>query len=158
ESSARSAVRLLREGGEQTLLAEALTTHGKALARIQQHPRARATLDQAISVAQTAGHLEGGGIAAVTAIEELSDDLAINDLQEYYRTAEELLARSQNRSLNTRLGECARRVLAAEFAGREAEGSHASSSALPSMPTDFSLDTEVLRYEGNLIRKALEDS
>jgi tetratricopeptide (TPR) repeat protein len=160
ESSARSAVRLLREGGEQTLLAEALTTHGKALARIEQLPKAKATLDQAISIAQTAGHLEGGGIAAVTAIEELSAHLSVNALQEYYRTAEELLARSQNRSLKTRLGECARRVLAAEFGGVESKNTVADTSirALPSMSPGFSLDAEVLRYEGNLIRKALEDS
>ena len=162
ERAARSAVRSLQRGGEQARLAEALTTHGKALARIEQLPKAKATLDQAISVAQTAGHLEGGGIAAVTAIEELNAHLSVNALQEYYRTAEELLARSQNRSLKTRLGECARRVLAAEFAGVEstnALGSVAdtSSSALP-MSSGFSLDTEVLRYEGSLIRKALEDS
>jgi tetratricopeptide (TPR) repeat protein len=168
ENSARSAVRLLREGGEQVLLAEALTTHGKALARLKQLPKARATLDQAIRIAQTAGHLEGGGIAAVTAIEELSAHLSVNILQEYYRTAEELLSRSQNRSLKTRLGECARRVLAAEFASLESErykeadalGSVAltSSNVPPSMPPGFSLDEEVLRYEGNLIRKALEDA
>jgi len=166
ENSARSAVRLLREGGEQVLLAEALTTHGKALARVKQFPKAKATLDQAINVAQTAGHLEGGGIAAVTAIEELGTDLSIDVLQEYYRTAEELLVRSQNRSLKMRLGECARRVLAAELAGPESETykesfssvAHTSISAVPAIPPGSSLDAEVLRYEGSLIRKALEDS
>lgn len=163
ESSARAAVRLLREGGEQTLLAEALTTHGKALARLNQLQRARATLDQAIGIAQTAGHLEGGGIAAVTAIEELNTHLKLNALQEYYRTAEELLTQSQNRSLKMRLGECARRVLAAEFAsvkeGREASETGTGFGSVPAtMPPGFSLDAEVLRYEGSLIRKALEDS
>ena len=161
ENSARSAVRLLREGGEQTLLAEALTTHGKALARLNQLPKAKATLDQAIGIAQTAGHLEGGGIAAVTAIEELDPHLTLNVLQEYYRTAEELLTQSQNRSLKTRLGECARRVLAAEIASVKGEvsGAGARFGSVPeSMPPGFSLDAEVLRYEGSLIRKALEDS
>lgn len=163
EISARSAVQSLMEGGEQALLAEALTTHGKALARLNKLPRARATLDQAIGIAQTAGHPEGGGIAAVTAIEELSADLSINILQAYYRTAEELLAHSQNRSLKTRLGECARRVLAAEFASlrsrEDASANPANTASVPaSMPPGFSLDAEVLRYEGSLIRKALEDS
>jgi len=164
ENSARSAVRLLREGGEQTLLAEALTTHGKALARLSQLSKARATLDQAIRIAQTAGHLEGGGIAAITAIEELSAHLSLTGLQEYYRAAEELLARSQNRSIKSRLGECARRVLAAEFASLQS-GTETSvnkvetlASSPASMPPGFSLDAEVLRYEGSLIRKALEDS
>ncbi len=167
ENSARSAVRLLREGGEQVLLAEALTTHGKALARLKQLPKAKGTLDQAIEIAQTAGHLEGGGIAAVTAIEELNTHLPIEVLQGYYRTAEELLAQSQNRSLRTRLGECARRVLAAEFtsvksgAAENITGAFAAGTfgSVPlSMSPGFSLDTEVLRYEGSLIRKALEDS
>lgn len=161
ETSARSAVRLLKEGGEQTLLAEALTTHGKALARLNQLPKARIALDQAIGVAQTAGHLEGGGIAAVTAIEELNAHLSVDMLQEYYRTAEDLLAQSQNQDLKNRLGECARRVLAAEFAsikGR-AEASVQAFGGVPvSLPAGFSLDSEVLRYEGSLIRKALEES
>jgi len=157
ENSARSAVHLLREGGEQTLLAEALTTHGKAQARLNQLAKARATLDQAIGLAQTAGHLEGGGIAAVTAIEELGTHLSINVLQDYYRTAEELLAHSQNRSLKTRLGECARGVLAAELI--DVKGSAQPLRNIPAtMPPGFSLDAEVLRYEGTLIRKALEDS
>ena len=59
ESSARSAVRLFQKGGEQALLAEALTTHGKALARLAQFSAARATLNQAIEIARTAGHPEG---------------------------------------------------------------------------------------------------
>ena len=54
------------------LLAEALTTHGKALARLKQTHVAKSTLDHAIQIAQTAGSLNAGGIAAVTAIEELN--------------------------------------------------------------------------------------
>ncbi|HEV2836658.1 MAG TPA: helix-turn-helix domain-containing protein, partial [Pyrinomonadaceae bacterium] len=157
ENSARSAVRLFQKGGEQALLAEALTTHGKALARLAQFSAARATLNQAIEIARTAGHPEGGGIAAVTAIEELGTQLSLNILEEYYRNAEELLAHSQNRSLKTRLGECARRVLAAELI--EAKPSAEPLRSVPAtMPPGFSLDAEVLRYEGTLIRKALEDS
>lgn len=153
EGAARSAVRVFKQGGEQSRLAEALTTHGKALARLNRLPVARTTLDQAIEVAQTAGHPEGGGIAAVTAIEELSGYLPTTALQDYYRTAEDLLAQTQDTSLAQRLGACARKVLAAEFAsvskGVEAEGAIAPG---------FSLDAEVLRYEGSLIRKALEES
>jgi len=55
-------------------------------------------------------------------------------------------------SIKNRLGECARRVLSASLA--EA----ISADATQSTPTDFSLDAEVLRYEGSLIRKALEES
>jgi tetratricopeptide (TPR) repeat protein len=156
EKAARTAVRAFRRGGEQALLAEALTTHGKALARLKQTNVAKSTLDQAIEIAQTAGSPNAGGIAAVTAIEELNSYLSANTLQEYYRTAESLLTDSQDRSLMTRLGQCARRVLSA---AASEETTEKTSAAVPvSMPPGFSLDAEVLRYEGNLIRRALEES
>jgi len=158
EKAARSAVRALKRGGEQALLAEALTTHGKALARLKQTHVAKSTLDHAIEIAQTAGSPNAGGIAAVTAIEELSSYLSANMLQEYYRTAESLLSNSQDRSLVMRLGQCARRVLAAAAAASEETGQKTSAAVPVSMPPGFSLDSEVLRYEGNLIRKALEES
>ena len=78
ERVARRAVQTLKRGGEQTVLAEALTTHGKALARLNQTQVAKAALDQAVEIAQIAGNPDRGGIAAVTAIEELSDDLPID--------------------------------------------------------------------------------
>jgi tetratricopeptide (TPR) repeat protein len=156
ERAARSAVRSLKRGGEQALLAEALTTHGKALARLKQSHVAKTTLDQAIEIAQTAGSPDAAGIAAVTAVEELRTYLSANAMEEYYRTAESLLSNSQNRSLITRLGECARRVLAAT--GTEVTSNQPATELPSSMEPGFSLDAEVLRYEGNLIRKALEDS
>jgi tetratricopeptide (TPR) repeat protein len=155
ERAARSAVRSLKRGGEQALLAEALTTHGKALARLKQAHSAKTTLDHAIEIAQTAGSPNAGGIAAVTAIEELRAYVSANVMEEYYRTAESLLSNSQDRSLMIRLGECARRVLAAT--GKHEVGNSSSQSEVMMQP-GFSLDAEVLRYEGSLIRKALEDS
>lgn len=155
ERVASRAVRTLKRGGEQTVLAEALTTHGKALARLKQTQVARAALDQALEIAHIAGNPDRGGIAAVTAIEELTD-LSIDALQNYYRTAETLLSNSQNSSIRTRLGECARRVLSAALANTD-EATPATTDAVELTP-GFSLDTEVLRYEGNLIRRALEES
>jgi tetratricopeptide (TPR) repeat protein len=156
EKAARTAVRALKRGGEQALLAEALTTHGKALARLNQAHVAKSTLDQAIEIAQTAGSSNAGGIAAVTVIEELHSFLAAKALQDYYCTAESLLTNSQDRSLQMRLGQCARRVLAA--AASEGSSENTDAAVPVSMPPGFSLDAEVLRYEGNLIRKALEES
>lgn len=155
ERVARRAVHALKRGGEQTVLAEALTTHGKALARLQQTQIARATLDQAVEIAQVAGNPDRGGIAAVTAIEELSPYLPVEDLQNYYRTAETLLSKSQNLSLKTRLGECAQRVLSVAINNPKEATPAATEVALT---PGFSLDTEVLRYEGSLIRRALEES
>jgi tetratricopeptide (TPR) repeat protein len=155
ERVARRAVHTLQRGGEQTVLAEALTTHGKALARLRQAKVARATLDQAVEIAQNAGNPDRGGIAAVTAIEELSQYLSLEALQTYYRTAETLLSKSQNLSLKTRLGECARRVLSIALENTNEATPAATGVALT---PGFSLDTEVLRYEGSLIRRALEES
>ncbi|HYV13055.1 MAG TPA: tetratricopeptide repeat protein [Pyrinomonadaceae bacterium] len=155
ERVARRAVHTLKRGGEQTVLAEALTTHGKALARLQQSQVARTALDQAVEIAQNAGNPDRGGIAAVTAIEELSSDLPVETLQNYYRTAETLLSKSQDLSLKRRLGECARRVLLTALDNASEATPAATGVALT---PGFSLDTEVLRYEGNLIRRALEES
>lgn len=155
ERVARRAVHVLKRGGEQTLLSEALTTHGKALARLQQTQVARATLDQAVEIAQSAGNPDRGGIAAVTAIEELSPYLPVEVLQNYYKTAETLLSKSQNLSLKTRLGECARRILSIALDNPNKATPAATDVALT---PGFSLDTEVLRYEGSLIRRALEES
>jgi tetratricopeptide (TPR) repeat protein len=156
ERTARRAVHTLRRGGEQAVLAEALTTHGKALARLNQTEVAKTTLDQAVEIAQIAGSPHRAGLAAVTLIEELGDGLPLDALQTYYRTAEELLSKSQNTSIRTRLGECARRVLSAALTSLE-EATPATTDAVEMTP-GFSLDSEVLRYEGNLIRRALEES
>jgi tetratricopeptide (TPR) repeat protein len=154
ERVARGAVQALKSGGEQAVLAEALTTHGKALARLRQTEIARATLDQAVEIAQNAGNPDRGGIAAITAIEELSPYLSVDALQDYYRTAETLLSNSQNLSIRTRLGDCAWQVLAIALDDANAVNTPTSASMAPG----FSLDTEVLRYEGSLIRRALQES
>ena len=155
ERVARRAVHALKRGGEQMVLAEALTTHGKALARLNQTQVARAALDQAVEIAQIAGNPDRGGIAAVTAIEELGSYLSVDTLQNYYRTAETLLSKSQNLSLKTRLGECARRVL---LIALETANEATPAATEVALTPGFSLDSEVLRYEGNLIRRALEES
>jgi tetratricopeptide (TPR) repeat protein len=156
ERVARRAVQALKRGGEQAVLAEALTTHGIALARLKQAQVARATLDQAVEIAQTAGNPDRGGIAAVTAIEELSPFLSGEALQNYYRTAETLLSNSQNRSIRTRLGDCARHVLSISLV--QNNSTVTDQTSVSSMPPDFSLDADVLRYEGTLIRRALEEA
>lgn len=158
ERTARRAVHALRRGGEQMFLAEALTTHGKALARLKKVSVARAALDQAVEIAESAGSADRGGIAAITAIEELSTYLSADDLHNYYRTAESLLINTQNLGIKTRLGECARRVLSGTVVDTTATESARATTGPASITPGFSLDAEVLRYEGSLIRKALEES
>jgi tetratricopeptide (TPR) repeat protein len=167
EKVARGAVRSLKGGEEQSILAEALTTHGKALARLNRQQESHSTLDHAVTVARRAGDPESGGIAALTIIEELDSHLKLEALADYYRTAESLLSNTQNRRVKKRLGECARRLLAFHFAEAErdatqdAAADEASTSLLQNSDVseaNYSLETEVHRYEGSLIRQALEAS
>jgi tetratricopeptide (TPR) repeat protein len=157
EKVARTAVNSLQRGGEQTHLAEAMTTHGKALARLSQIAPARKSLDQALELSQNAGDPERGGIAALTALEELGTHLPVAAVKEYYLKAEALLANSQNRGIRARLGECARRALTATLNNPTNEQAESNQPELLIQP-GFSLDSEVLRYEGSLIRQALEAS
>jgi tetratricopeptide (TPR) repeat protein len=156
ERTAREAVKLLSGGGEQVVLAEALTTYGKALARIGKLNDSKTNLERASEIAQVAGDPNRGGIAVVTAIEELGKNLSGEELKNYYRSAEALLSESQNRELKIRLGDCARLVLAVESTSDQAPNSQPELAS--AFTQDFSLESEVLRYEGNLIRQALEAS
>lgn len=158
EKTSRAAVRSLERGGEQSFLAEALTTHGQALARLQQSDAARKALDRAIELTQVAGDPHAGGIAALTIIEELGQHLPVEALHEYYLSAETALASSQNRKIRARLGECARRLVSFAWSNTTKPETTTESAARPVPAESYSLETEVLRYEGNLIRQALETS
>ncbi|MDT4955374.1 MAG: two-component system, NtrC family, response regulator AtoC [Acidobacteriota bacterium] len=105
------AVRTLEKGGEQALLAEALTTHGVALARVGQQEQSRLALERAIEVSEQAGDMEGAGRAALTLIEELKVRLTEDEVREIYCRADELLSGSQHTETIARLRECARHVV-----------------------------------------------
>lgn len=161
EKTARTAVKSLEHGGEQSILAEALTTHGKALARLNQHDAARKVFDRAIEVAQIAGDRDGSGVAALSLIEELGQQLPVEVMREYFLTAESALSSSQHRQIRSRLGICARRLLVSTFernstATSEDEGSGETTVRDASETEPYSLETEVHRYEANLIKQALE--
>jgi transcriptional regulator with PAS, ATPase and Fis domain len=113
EKVVRAAVRTLEKGDEQSLLAEALTTQGVALARLGRFEEARLTLVRAQDVAERAGDVEGAGVAAVTMIEELAGQLTAEEVTDFYRRADQLLEKSQQQETLARLRACARRVLEA---------------------------------------------
>jgi tetratricopeptide (TPR) repeat protein len=158
EKTARSAVRALEHGGEQSMLAEALTTHGKALAKLNQYDAARKALDRAIELGQVAGDPDAGGIAALTIVEELNQQLPVETLHEYYLSAESGLSSSQNRQIRTRLGDSARRLMSSAWSNGSKTETEKANSAPVLTGESYSLETEVLRYEANLIRQALETS
>lgn len=76
EKTARAAVRRLEKGDELSLLAEALTTHGIALVRLDHSDQARAALERAIAVAEQVGDFESAGVSALTIIELLGPSLS----------------------------------------------------------------------------------
>lgn len=165
ERVARSAVRSLERGDEQSVLAEALTTHGKALARLNQQQPARTALDRAMEVARLAGDPTSEGIAALTMIEELGKGLPAAEMYQYFQTADSGLSSSQHRQVRLRIGECARQlVFAMRPAGDYASEGSTNTFPIPpnhesvtsDWPENYSLESEVLNYEANLIRKALE--
>jgi len=112
ERIARSAVRVLERGGQQALLAEALTTQGVALARLGNHVRAKALLERAIEIAETVGDLEGAGRAKLSIIEEFTDTISGKELITIYRSAIDLLKASQDPGTGKRLIACADALLA----------------------------------------------
>jgi transcriptional regulator with PAS, ATPase and Fis domain len=120
EKISRSAVRKLEKGDEQSLLAEALTTHGVALAQLGRYEESRLTLERAMEVAMQAGDNEGAGAAALAMVEELSARLSVDELVNLYQSADMLLAGTQNSETLARLRSCVRRILDAGRArGRE---------------------------------------
>jgi CheY-like chemotaxis protein len=147
EKLARAAVGVLERGGEQSLLAEALTTQGTALARAGRSEQAGEVLLRAADVAEAAGDVEGAGQAALTLIEELGERLALQDLGVSFERADALLADSRHPGNRNRLYACARLVLAVI-------------GVLPEPETweGFSFREEVRRYERRLIEGALRDS
>jgi tetratricopeptide (TPR) repeat protein len=149
EAVARHAVRVLGKSGHQCLLADALTTHGVALARLGKSEQARFTFQRAVEVAHQVGALNKAGLAALTMIEEL-DDLSRTTLQSSFQRASEWLANAQSKELVTRFTAAANKVYVAlngDLVPEEA------TEALLNKPFDF--HQEVLRHEKTLIRHTL---
>ncbi|HKQ51597.1 MAG TPA: sigma 54-interacting transcriptional regulator [Pyrinomonadaceae bacterium] len=113
EKVARSGVRTLEKGEEPSVLAEALTTHGVALARLGRYEEARFTLERAAEMAAHAGDNESAGVAGLTLIEELGERIPVEELIALYERSDQSLVGSQNFEILARLRTCARKVLEA---------------------------------------------
>ncbi len=150
EKVSRRAVHTLEKGDEQSLLAEALTTHGVALARLHHPEQARSALDRAIDGAQQAGDVESAGNTALVMIEELGSYLSNDDLFASVARAKVLLEKSPDIASAWRLANCACRVVSLI---------HASPGFPASVDwVNFSIKDEVLRYEAHFLKLALKDS
>jgi DNA-binding NtrC family response regulator/Flp pilus assembly protein TadD len=116
EKIVRAAIRILEKSDELPLLAEALTTHGVALARLGRCEESRLMLDRAAEIAFQAGDNEGAGVAALTTIEELGERLSGDEMINLYARADALLAKTQNSETLARMRSCVRRTLESERA------------------------------------------
>ncbi len=116
EKVARSAVRTLAKSDELALLTEALTTHGTALARLNQPAEARVALERAIATGECAGDLEGAGRAALSLLEELVSCLSPAEQRAIYTRADESLTHTQHAATIARLRACAQRLLTIQAA------------------------------------------
>ncbi|HYJ84810.1 MAG TPA: tetratricopeptide repeat protein [Pyrinomonadaceae bacterium] len=149
EAFARGAVSKLEKSGRQCLLADALITHGIALARMGQPERAQSVLERAMDVAHQVGALNKAGLAALTLIEEL-DQAATEVLCTAFDGASEWLADSDSDDLLRRISKAARKLFVRMHGDFESED---AMEALRNTPPD--LHSQVLNYERTLIRHAL---
>jgi len=149
EAFARGAVTSLEKSGRQCLLADALITHGIALARMGQLERAQSVLERAMDVAHQVGALNKAGLAALTLIEEL-DQASTEVLCMAFDRGSEWLADSQSDDLLRRISKAAKKLFV------RLHGEFESEDALePLRNTPPDLHSQVLNYERTLIRHAL---
>jgi tetratricopeptide (TPR) repeat protein len=112
EETVSGACEVFEKAGELAQLAEALTTRGAALARLDRAREARTTLERAATIAEQSGNVENAGLAQLTLMEEVAGQLTAAELRFCYQRADELLARSQHPETLKRLRQSARQVLA----------------------------------------------
>jgi CheY-like chemotaxis protein/tetratricopeptide (TPR) repeat protein len=154
ERTIRAAVRVLEKGGQQAVLAEALTTQGIIAARMGNQARAGLLLQRAIVIAETVGDREGSGRAHLTIVEELGSQTGVRQLVEIYQSAVELLEHSQDPATHKRLISCARKVIKALLV----EKPGGNFMPKPDSWEGFSLRREIKKIERNLIERSLRDA
>ena len=79
ERAAHSSVSSLEESGKHALLAEALITYGRALARLGNRTSSLSAFRRAIELAQHVGNENRAKEAALAAFEEIGDHLGVTD-------------------------------------------------------------------------------
>jgi tetratricopeptide (TPR) repeat protein len=146
--TAAMAVKTLRTGGEQSLLAEALITYATALARTGKDRPARAAFQQAADVTDTAGDRYSAGRAYLVMIEELQSSLAPGETIKLYREADERLDQTNDPTIIGLLRRCAQLAIDASL----------KTTVNGQEDVTGGLETQVLRFESHLIQQALDQA
>lgn len=145
EKTARAAVLRLEKGDELSLLAEALTTHGIALAYLDHSDQALGCLQRAITLAEQVGDFESAGVSALTIVELLGANLSDDELSVIIEHAGVLLDKTQEANTLRRLAMAFRLLVTrAVSAAPDWEG--------------FSFKEAIRKYEARLIRLALKET
>ena len=145
EQCAYTAIKTFERSDRQARLIEALTTHGVALARLGRHGEARNDFERAIDLAEQIGDRQNAGLAALSFIEELAEQMSDDELCFLLEKARTLLNGTQDPVTLNRLSGCACRVLSIIHTTRPDWSS-------------FSLNETLRRHEGRFIQMALEDA
>lgn len=131
QRSISRAVETMETSGEEALLAEALTTHGLVLCKLERRHEAKPILHRAQRVAERCGDREGAGRAFLILIEEMCEQLGEDERREIGAQANQLLANSQQASTRERLRACLDRIAAAhaEHEQQREKATHAEKMA-----------------------------
>jgi CheY-like chemotaxis protein len=153
ESAIREAVRVLSKGGEQGLLAEALTTQGRVLSKLGNFIESVNTLRRAADIAEQAGAVEDAGRALLSLMEEHAGRLNEYELLEAYKRAHNLLKETQDMETISRLRACAIRIVS----DRRASLSQRRVRSVVDFWANFDLNERVHTYEARYVKRALID-
>jgi FimV-like protein len=151
ERAASGAIFTLERGDEHSLLAEALITHATALARLGRDAESRKSFARAANISETAGDNGAAVNALLTSIEELKAKLSGLELMETYRRADQLLGDVADASTLARMRSCSHIVLNGLL-----EYCQSGNFRLEDFLIGGTLEEEVLHFEGELIRRALQ--
>jgi CheY-like chemotaxis protein len=142
-------IRKLEHGGEQSLLADALTVQGIVWARLERHDRSICKLRDAMDTAVYAGALHNAGLATLTLIEEHgAERLTEEELYDFYFQADEFLKDTQDAEDIARLRFCARLVTERLY--------KAQANQSETFNEKISLPDVLHSFEAKLIEKALQ--
>jgi tetratricopeptide (TPR) repeat protein len=152
EMAARQSVSMLRTGGEQSLLAESLTTLAIVLSRGGDFKEAINTFVEAKEAALSVSDNESAGNALLTHIEELQPYLKPIEIRKLYLEADELLTNSPKIGTINRLQKIARKQLEVNSTDALFKSEKFFSWK------NFSLPDAIHTYEGEIILKAINDA
>jgi two-component system chemotaxis response regulator CheY len=153
ESAIREAVRVLSKGGEQDLLAEALTTQGRVLSKLGNFIESLNTLRRAADLAEETGAFEDAGRALLSLIEEHAERITKGELLDVYERAHNLLKETQDAETIKRLRTCAINTIS----DCRTSLSQRRVRSLTDFWADFDLNERVRAYEARYVRRALID-